>query len=361
MSLEDAVLTAITEAGITDGPEPPEPDDTDPDADSEVEPEAEPEAEPEPEVDEDPAKGEGKAKEPELDELGKKLADLGIKPPKEGERENRLPYKRVKRIVENALKKESEAHAAALKAKEDEYSPFKDKAQQFDSIAQQLKNDPEGFMRRLAMLEPQNFQRFLTVLDAKLEKEEAKVPTVSELGDMPKPDVKLEDGSLGYSPEQWEKREKWIRDAAKVEATTALRAELDKRLKPYEDRDKQLALNERFNKQIAEQHKWAIDTYGEFYNNPQTQNEIAALMKDARSKGQTISFERAVATVVKPKMQADRDKMRSELFKEMNEKRKGARKVAAPSQSKVEPVNTDEARSTDSVVWDAIRKAGLDK
>src|SRR5438445_13389701 len=58
----------------------------------------------------------------EVDELTKELEGLGLKAPKVGERENRLPYSRVKKIVENARKKQIEAHTAALKVEADRYA-----------------------------------------------------------------------------------------------------------------------------------------------------------------------------------------------------------------------------------------------
>src|SRR6266478_3897408 len=58
----------------------------------------------------------------EVDDFTKELEGLGLKAPKVGERENRLPYSRVKKIVENARKKQIEAHNAVLKAEQDKYT-----------------------------------------------------------------------------------------------------------------------------------------------------------------------------------------------------------------------------------------------
>src|ERR1700730_527659 len=51
----------------------------------------------------------------EVDELAAELEALGIKAPKEGERENRLPYSRVKKIIANSRKKLMESHTGELK------------------------------------------------------------------------------------------------------------------------------------------------------------------------------------------------------------------------------------------------------
>ena len=80
----------------------------------------------------------------DVDPLTKELEDLGLKEPKAGERENRLPYSRVKKIVENARKKQVEAHAAALKVETDRYAQAQEKLKNMDAVDRLIDGDPDS-------------------------------------------------------------------------------------------------------------------------------------------------------------------------------------------------------------------------
>ncbi len=323
-----------------------DPDPVDPDpADTSVDPD--PDKEPVvPEV--DPATGKPKVEEKpvEKDELTKELEALGLKEPKEGERENRLPFKRVKKITENYGKKVAAKYEAELAPLKTEVEGLRQVKTNVASVDRLIATDADRYITMLAGIHPE-YKKFLTggkVEGAKLPENKA----VTDLGPRPAADVQFEDKSMGYSPEQHDKLLDWVAAKARAEAVADTKAELDKRFKPMDDeREAREAYNKRVEGVRSEANQireaYGADVVKKF------ETQIVEHMK----KNPTMTATRAAREVIIPALQADRNKIRTEVLVETGERKAAAAKTPASASSK-KAVAGDGPRSLEDVVREAV-------
>src|SRR5438067_2609456 len=92
-------------------------------------------------------------------ELTKLLEDNGIKA--STARENRIPYSRVRKIIGNALKKNSETHQTTLTQRDTELTTVKTRAAEADRWDNLIATDPDRTMQLLATLHPEKYGRFV--------------------------------------------------------------------------------------------------------------------------------------------------------------------------------------------------------
>lgn len=288
------------------------------------------------------------AKTPEEEQLDKDLAELGIRPPKEGERENRLPHSRVKVMLGKYGAKLAERHAAVLTAKEAEYAPLRQKSEEIDNVDRLIVADPDRYIGILATLHPEKYGKFVGKAPAEVKPEVKPNEALTALGARPAPDAKFDDGSQGYTPEQHEKLLNWIEQKARIEAVAEAEDRMVKRFGPMEKafqsvqaRNQQLPV---VRAQIAEVHQtWGKELVDKH------ENEIVALME----KNPKLTPMEAATRILVPATRADRTKLRTELLTEIEARPAAARKTANGAAT----AEKDEENSSSDPVENAIRKS----
>ena len=282
------------------------------------------------------------------------LADLktfGIKV-KNINANNRMPYKRHLRTLVNAVRGHQERltgeHTKALSEREERLSKAEARIKEIDEIDRIAEADPDKYIGILATLHPEKYGKFIN------RQQTVEKPIASRSDPMPQPDLKYEDGSLGYSPERFQQVLTWNRQEAKREAEESLRKEYDARLAPIEQRSKnetevakaQAARAQRVTQAVTE----VYDQWGKERVESHQKEIFEYLDKNPKA-----SLGKAVSAILLPKLESDRAKIRADLLKEQNERPAAAKKTTAAA-GKV----TDEGGSGDRVL-DAIQRsiAGL--
>jgi len=250
------------------------------------------------------------AKEAE-DEFAKKF---GLSSKSITGRENRLPYSRVKKIVQ---KNEQEVTARVTKELESKYQPqiqeFEVKAKRLADYENVLENDPKTFLERLSQVPVYKpFFDWVNQLAAGQNPEAAPAqPAQPTAGDDPRPlpNKQLADGSKVYDLEGLDALMAW--QARQVEKKVAgdLETKFSKRYEPIEAEWKQKEALAKMapviEKQIAEARTWPLFVENE------------AEITKALQADQNLTLEAAWRQVAVPKMVSDRTKMRSEVLAEL--------------------------------------------
>jgi hypothetical protein len=294
-----------------------------------------------------------KEEKPADDSVEGILAAAGIKAPKEGERENRIPYNRTVKIIGNALKKQGATHTAAVAelntkvaAQEGELTNFR----RADSLAT---SDPDKYMAILATINPA-FKAYTKAGAAAAAEKPAAGAPASKLGAKPGPDIKYADGSLAFSPEQLEKREEWLIANAVEKATADAEARAEAKYGPLAKEFATTTAGREQHQRImgviqAEQEHW-----GEDFPKPGSAEEKAVdglLKADPK-----LSLRGAIHKVVVGGLKAGKAQVRESLLTEING-RKGA-SAAAPAAKKV-AADPSVVRSTEEIIRESIAAAGL--
>jgi hypothetical protein len=228
-----------------------------------------------------------------------------------GNKNNRVPYNRVKAIVENARRKEAEVHQTKIREYEQRHAAHANDMQAL-RVADE---NPEHFLSVLAQADP----RYAKLLARVFESPQGQ-PTGAASGvdtGKPEPDLQFPDGTLQYSAEATERLADWKADQRVKE----LERRYEKRFGPMEQdfRVTQIrnAVVPKVQAQIAQAKQWPGFT--------ENQEAISAVL--ARDRG--ISLEGAYMKVVLPKMQANRDEMRRSLLAEQRQRSQAASTVVA--------------------------------
>lgn len=267
-------------------------------------------------------------------------------------RENRIPYTRVKKIVE---KNERDTIARVTKELEDKYTPrvteyetkVKDYEGRLERVAQFeqiLENDPKQFLSMLSNVPAYKpFFDFITKA-AKTVQPQSEIPAVPD--GMPQPDQALADGTSVYSMEGLQKLLQWQAENVEKRVT----AQVSQRYAPIEQEWRSQQEYARavpvVQQQIAEARKWP-----QFVEN---EAEITAALQADRN----LSLEGAYRQVVIPRFAADKTKIRTEVLDELRKKPIGA--TSAPTaQARPRPAQPTGGakRDTEDIIRDAI--AGL--
>lgn len=292
---------------------------------------------------------EAKLAEPtEAELLAQELEELGIKAPKPGERENRIPHSRTVKIFGNAKKKwETTVLQPALKERDTKLAEASERLTRIDAVEHLISTDPDQYLKELAAVNPA-YQKFLSPSTEKPE-----VETVPADDPRPAPDAKFPDGGVGYSEEGLQKLLDWTRRQAERAVEGRVSKELDKRLSPFErDREAQQFIT-RTGPIIRAQIATVAKRWGPLFDDPANQAEITKLMATDKS----ITLDGAAATVLIPKLQSDRNKIRAELLKEIN-----TRPAAASHSTAVATGGKADAsapRSIEDVIIGEIDRSGI--
>jgi len=310
----------------------------------EAETEAEPVEEP---VVEEPAE--------ELSQLDKDLAELGIKAPKPGQRENKLPHSRVRTLIEKHGKKVEARFTQQLDVVTRQARAYANKAQTMDNVDKLIATDPDRYMRLLDTIHPGKFDKYMNnasgraAADGGKPNKQPQVPqSVADLGPEPQPDVEFEDKSRGYSPQQHAKLMKWTRDVAKAEAKEEAIAEMEARMEAkYGPMAKSFASRQAINAEIPRVRAEVAsihETWGKEFVEKH-EHEIVELMKE--NEGMTAA--EATTRVLLPKVRAERNSVRTGVIKDQK-----ARTAAA---AKVVPSGTANKEAADEgTIEDVIRR-----
>ena len=253
---------------------------------------------------------------PPLSEIEQLLHAEGITAQHQADgREHRIPYSKVKRIIENGLKKgrtEWDQTRITLERERD----------QVQSYLQQLRagvaGDPEAFLRDLAGVDTR-YQRFLEVQRA--EAQAAANGNGAEAG-MPPPDLPLADGSATYSLDGIRKLLEWNTERTIRQADQRIEA----RLKPLTERESQLQArqqqdavarqaHDKAQSQMTTAQTWPLfgPLAADGTLSPFQQEVLAALKADP-----ALDLRGAYMQVALPRLTEDDNKKRERLLKEIN-------------------------------------------
>lgn len=288
------------------------------------------------------------------DEIDKILEAAGVKAPKEGERENRIPYSRTRKIIGNALKKQGETHTAAIASVNAKVAAQDAELVNFRRADDLATKDPDKYMAILANINPAFKAYAKGGAGAAAGAATTVAAGTSKLGPKPGPDIKYADGSTAFSPEQLEKREEWLIANAVEKATADAEARAEAKYGPlaknFEGTQAAQARHERIMGiiQVEQQH------WGEDFPKPGSaeEKEVDTLLKGDK----TMTLRAAIHKVVMGKVKAGRSKVREEVLTEING-RKGASQ-GAPAAKKV-VADPNEVRSTEDIIRESIAAAGL--
>lgn len=289
------------------------------------------------------------AKVPEIDELTQELEAAGIKAPIDGQRENRIPYSRVKKIVDGAIKKRTTAHETAIGETRTKLTAAEARLKNFENSDKLIATDADKYMAMLAVLHPEYKEFVRGGGGAAPAGTRPAVVATTDLGPKPQPDLKYSDGSLGYSPEQLDKRDEWMAKTTAAQVTKDMEDRYTKRFGPIErDWQAQQTVNQQLPivqaRIAAAQALWGKDLFTKH------EPEILAFL----GANPTVSFDAGVATILAPKLRGERTTMRTEILAEM--KARPAAAAATPAAAVAGTVDTGGPKTTEQIIRESIAK-----
>lgn len=289
-------------------------------------------------------------------EVAKLLEDAGIK--EIAGKDNRIPYSRVTKIVGNALKNVRATHETTVKEKDDKLAAAELELTPYRNADRMILTDPDRYIQTLALIHPDKYKKFLTPGVAEVKP--AVVDPVAAVGPEPEPDIKYNDGTTSYSPEQWAKHTQWVEDRA----TARAQAIVDKRMSPIEkaakEREDAAAASKSYETRRANMRAsidaatklWGKDFTEDYAKD--TKSEILAYMK----ANPTTPFDRCVAAVLLPKQVKDRDKQREEILTELEGRTKGVSTTPVAA-VRTAVKDTNEPQEIEDVIRQSLVEAGL--
>jgi hypothetical protein len=290
----------------------------------------------------------------------KLLEELGYNPPT---KDNRMPYSKALRQIAEGVKKARAKDAEASTKQSAEWKTKEERLSAFERMQQLANSDAEGFIRSLASQRPDLYARFLEAKrEAATTSDKTETQTQRAADPEPEPDVKYDDGSVGYSAAQFKSHNEWLIREGKRQATEAMEA----RIKPIEEREKRAVQRAQLAQSTHAQEAKAEKRWGKLF----TDNKdviLAAMVKDDElakiERRRLTPFEDIVHEVLMPMKEtaltADRNKVREELLKELNERKDAAKPKRAAVQAKDDDGDDNASLATEDIVRNAVRKAGL--
>lgn len=283
----------------------------------------------------------------EADELDKELAAHGIKPLEKNGRENRIPYKNVKRIVDNARKKLTEQHTQVLSEHTGRIRTYEGELGAYRQSDELLRRDPDRFMELLSTINPA-YKAYRKGEGGGSTGAARPAATESKVGPRPEPDAQFPDGTQGYSPEQHQKLLDWVAAQAEDRAYTRAKKELDERFGPVEADWKQTQMVNRLAPVVEGQMSQMSKMWGKLFDEEVKQGNNSQILRYMKTYG--VSLEHATSAVLLPRLQKSQDEMRTSIVAEMN-----ARPAAATSAA----ASTSVARASDKprTIADVVRES----
>lgn len=273
-------------------------------------------------------------------------------------RENRIPYSRVKKIVEKNEKdvtdrvtKEAEAkftpQITEFQTKLKAYEDRQVNVQKFEEI---MEGDPKTFLGMLSKLPAyKEFFEFVQKASDGIIEQPAKATDLVAL--MPQPDQTLTDGSKVYSMEGLQALLKWQEDQVAQKTIKQVEeryAPIEKAWQTQEHAAKMVPIIE---KQIAEARTWDKFT------------ELEPKVVEILNADKNITLERAylkayqdAAVAEREQLSTDRNKMRTELLAELKKKPVSSAAPTAPAKASKTPSGP---QSVEDIIAASIAESGI--
>lgn len=251
-----------------------------------------------------------------------------------GKRDNRIPYPRVKKIIDNQVKK-------AVTEVEQQYAQFRTPEFQNGITAMRVADEnPAQFLAALAQADPRYAEllagaRVLAGAQQPQQqgRRQAQQPQQQPMQGDVEPDIQLSDGTLGYSADAT--RRLLAAERAKME--DAVLSRFEDRLKSLEPIEQEHRINtlraeaaQRVSQQIAAAEQWP--------GFAESKELIAKAITDATKAGKVLSLQDAYIQVVIPKFRADENTVRQKVLSELK-KAPAASSGAPGAGSKAATVN----------------------
>jgi hypothetical protein len=208
------------------------------------------------------------------------------------------------------------------------FTEYEQRIQVAEQVEAIMEREGDRFIRMLAEANPDQYSKFLKVLDA-VEQQQQQQQTDDD--PEPEPDFDLGNGQMTYSLQQMRKRDEW-RDR---QVEKRLLGKVEEKLSPYEkerkEREKQARIRE-IHEQASAALNEKLDRASKWPGFIDNQEAIAQLI----TKNPQLDLVDAYMQVVPPKLAADRNKMRSELIAELNEQPHSTSVQVSPAAQKKE-------------------------
>lgn len=284
------------------------------------------------------------------DEIDKILEAEGVKPPQQGQRENRIPYSQVKRITTNAQKKWQAEADAKFATERQQFEQTQARLKQWEAAENLAATDPERYLRTLAQLNP-DYQRFLQpITDQVAAKADAK-----DADPEPQPTLQA-DGSYAFTTEQWKAHQAWERRQAVQEATAALEAKLKPVLEAERERQARADGERIYNERLAvvkSQVQRLNETYGADVVKKH-EEAIVAEMQKAEAVGYMMPMAEAAMIVLTPVLRAEANKQRQTVLNEL----KGRPAAASGQVASAQKGDAEDAgpRTVEDAIKESLRR-----
>jgi hypothetical protein len=281
-------------------------------------------------------------------------------------RENRIPYSRVKKIIE---KNERDVTARVTKDLEAKFGPgaaeatekIKDYETRLTRVAefeQVMTQDPRQFLGMLSQLPA--YKEFFDFVNRAMETQAAtpavdpaKAAPVAVSDEMPQPDRALADGSRVYSMDGLKALMEW--QGAQVEKRVNQKWEdtVNRRFGPmekaYQSQEYMAKLVPEIDKQIAEARKWP--------NFNELEADVVKILNENNQISLEGAYRQAYHASVVPKLTADRNKIRSEVLAEIKKQPAVTSAPAGVPRPKATPSGV--ARDMNDVIKASLEEAGV--
>lgn len=291
------------------------------------------------------------------DPLTTELEELGLRTPEPGSN-NRIPYPRVRKIVENAIAKRDKIHKDALDRVTGDLSTAKQRAEAADAVDNLIATDFPRYLQMIETLHPKAKDAIAAFRTPPKPKEPEK-PVVTVEAEPPPFDHKFEDGSLGYTQEGYKKYQQWVLEQAESRAEARADARFEQKygaqIAPLVTEQRNRALIQQSTQILAGKVEEATQIWGTAFTEEWAKNDKSAFHAYAKEHPK-IPFEQVIAAVLVPKLQADRTKMRKEILDE------GEVRVAAAAKNVGQgktPKSESGPVSLDDQIKQAMAEAGL--
>lgn len=303
---------------------------------------------------------------PAEDEFAKKF---GISATGVTGRENRIPYSRVKKIVE---KNERDVVARVTKELEDKYNPqitetgtkiqdYESRLQRVAQFEQVMTTNPREFLGMLSGLPA--YKEFFEFVNKALEGQpgagaaaadpgKATQPAAGAADPMPEPDKVLADGSRVYSMDGLKSLMEWQGRQVEQRVNSGWEKKVNERFGPieqaYKSQEYMAKLVPQIDAQIAEARKWP--------NFNELEQDIVKLLNENQQLSLEGAYVKAYQATVVPKLTTDRNKIRSEVLAEIKKQPAVTAAPAGVPRTKQAPTGP---RSTEDVIKASLEEAGL--
>ena len=319
-----------------------------------------------------PAEGEA-ATTADEDELDRELAGLGINA-KDGQgRETRIRYSRFKKMWANReAKLKGDFEATGKKSVEQLQQQVQERDRRLSEVDvtnNLIQTNPGFYLQALLAVRP-DYKDAIVQMAQQLTGGKLEAPANGPAGGadddpMPQPDGVWPDGTKGYTPEGLAKRDEWFQRRIINQVDQRFKQQYGKPLETIQHRERMAAEQQMNARRVQQNVEIARKTYGAIFDkdfgqlgNINPDSQIMKVLNEHRNaQGQiTIGFLEACALALVPQMQADRNTMREDLLKELQNRPAAARRSPAPAQvaSKAEPPSTVEG-----IIAEQMRRANM--